>query len=200
MNISPPTRTYTSIASLGRVTKPQWRRLNWDAECAGDYAIVALTDRRLPKPDERLEAYQYVVPGEFPLLVIAARELDTCYYFTVNLADAATRRAFAEYFNWEVELIFLDDYGRTFVHLMDFSAEDCKQIRAALASHADTRREVPTWMIPLEALADSFVQRFAELEPGAARCGRHCIVLLDGDKHRHAAVLARAGAYEPEGA
>jgi hypothetical protein len=187
-------RISISVASLGPVPKHVWRRIGWDDDAAGDHAIVALADTRLPRPDDNLEGNVLFVPGDSPLVVLAARDLDTCYYFTVNLANQKARQAFAAFFRWEVEIIFVTDQGESFVQVMDFTAQDCKRIRAGMQEYSEAcEYQAAPWMASVEARADAIIRQYAALDPSAARSGRHCIVLLDADERSHSNTVVGLG-------
>jgi hypothetical protein len=88
-----PTIYYFTVSSVvGALGSPSTRvQLTPNAD---NGAALALAHEGLPGPARDIACHHFVLDCDAPLLVLAAKHQGSCFYLLVNLADAASRRAF----------------------------------------------------------------------------------------------------------
>lgn len=99
-------------------------------------AAIAFSHAGLPRPGRDLSCRHFVVPGEFPLLVLAAVHHDTCFHFALNLKDNDARRAFsAAYGLWGLDLVLVDPADGACSHSLKLDDEEHGEVRDILRSY-----------------------------------------------------------------
>jgi hypothetical protein len=156
-------------------------------------AAIALSHAGLPSPGRDLTCRHFLVPGEFPILVLAAVHHQTCFYFALNLADSDARHAFSHAYGiGGLNLVMLDPEGGACSYSLDVRDEE--QVREILRRYetAFYRVERSIFLLRLGELASKLPSEFANLEPESAKCTQHTALFLLGDSDMHLAGLSAA--------
>lgn len=72
-------------------------------------AALAMAHAGLPRPGHDLECHHFVLDCSAPVLVLAAKHHDACFYLLVNLADSASRQAISKAYGFSgLEFVMID--------------------------------------------------------------------------------------------
>lgn len=158
-------------------------------------AAVAFSHAGLPSPGQDITCRHFLVPGEIPLLVLAAVHHQTCFYFALNLADSDARHAFSTAYEiGRLELVMVDPVGRACSFSLEVHDEEHRQVREILRRHETAFHclERSMFLLRMGGLASKLPSEFAKLELESAKCAQHSVLFLLGDADMHTAGLSSA--------
>jgi len=198
-----PTSISTSFGTIG----PLQGQLRLILGCASHPdaekgAALAFVHPGLPRPGRDLECQHFVLNCDAPLLVLATKHHDSCFYVLVNLADSASRQAFSKAYSFSgLELVMIDRLSLASSYLLAVGDESRKALRKAVADHEAVLRDDHLWLLRLGEVTAHLPEEFAKTNPDAGSSVNHHVLVLLGDRHAHFAgvrdALRRAlGKYE----
>lgn len=165
-------------------------------------AALAFAHRGFPQPGKDLECQHFVLDCGAPLLVLATKHHDSCFYVLVNLADAASRQAFSRAYSLSgLELVMIDQLSLASSYMLAVSDDSRKALREVVADHESFLRDDHLWLLRLGEVTSRLPEEFTKAHPDAASSTNHHVLVLLGDRHAHFAgvrdALRRAlGKYE----
>lgn len=182
-----PPSISTSFGSIGPLQGQLRLFLGCSSHADNDQgAAVAFAHDGLPKPGRDLECQHFVLDCDAPLLVLATKHHDSCFYVVVNLADTASRQAFSKAYGFSgLELVMVDSVSRASSYMLAVSHESSKSLREVLAGHEAFLRDDRLWLLRLGEVISGLPREFARHHADAASSLRHHVLVLFGDRDSH---------------
>ena len=151
------------------------------------FTILVDTNPGLPRPGSSLDAKLLRVPGDMPLVVLAATYHQVAYYAICDLQEQAapsSLRSACEV--GRLQIGFIADAGPVLWFAMHFEQALQRRVQELLAAHAE--RSGPRdeeWRDRLGLLLLCLPALLAEADPELTQCTHHYAMLVSANRSAH---------------
>lgn len=147
---------------------------------------LAMSHAGFPRPGRDLTCQQFTLAAEPMCLVVSSLYHNSAYHFLFRLDDHRTRQALGKALAFGgLELVLFSPGELADTVRLELESDDVKAIRKALEGHFSVEEHQDQWKLRVGQLADRLPAEFGRMNPAAAKCLRHYVLVVLGAPDLH---------------